>query len=101
MMLGYMSLYEVQLFVHKNIGKWISYFLVLSCIPLAGFGIFMGRFQRWNTWDIITNPISLFSQIFETILNPAANGNRLGLALVISVFMGLGYLTTLVMLQKK
>jgi len=101
MMLGLISLYEVQLFIQKNIGKRTSYFLVFCCIPLTGFGIFLGRFQRWNSWDIITNPVSLFTEIFETILNPAMSGNRLGLALIISVFLGLGYMTMLTMLQKK
>ena len=95
LMLGYLSLLEVQLFLQKFFSNFFVQLLNILILFLCGFGIYLGRTQRWNSWDIVTQPFSLF----EDILNILARPETLGLAIVISVFLLLGYftLTTLTM----
>ena len=90
--LGLLSLYEVQLFLQQNIRRRFAWMVSITCIGLAGFGVFIGRFQRWNSWDIVTQPKALGYELVRTVSNPSAEGDSIGLALVLSGFMLVGYL---------
>jgi uncharacterized membrane protein len=64
------------LFIHEALekytnksGAWI--FLSFSFI-LTGYGIYLGRFLRWNSWDILVNPIALLQDSLLKITNPLA-----------------------------
>ena len=95
LMLGYLSLLEVQIFLRNFFSKWIVYSFSIMALLLCGFGIYLGRFLRWNSWDIITHPFSLFADIFNLLANP----HTLGSAVVISVFLLLGYFTLITLSQ--
>ncbi len=64
--LGLSSLVQIEQVVEKlNFKpKTISCSLFLICF-LNGFGIYIGRVLRFNSWDIISNPIDLFSTLFN------------------------------------
>lgn len=34
---------------------------------LAGFGVYLGRFQRWNSWDIVTRPTELLAEAWSAL----------------------------------
>ena len=93
LLLGYASLFEIQHYLEKRFKKWIAWSVMVSAIWLGGFGVFMGRFQRWNSWDIVTHPFSLIKQQVHVLLNPFDYLNTLGVAVVLSGFMLIGYLT--------
>ena len=101
LMLGFLSLFEVQLFLKKFIGKRASGLMSIAAIFLCGFGIYIGRFQRWNSWDVIANPLALVSDVMNTLIHPLAYMRTLGLAVVISVFLLLGYFTITTLLKSE
>ena len=46
--------------------------LVLACQALAGFGIFLGRFGRWNSWHLVSEPIGLSRALWDALQDPMA-----------------------------
>lgn len=93
LMLGFLSLQEVELFLKKRIGRWKSNLLICVALLLCGFGVFLGRFQRWNSWDLVTNPGPLISDLIDIICHPINHSGTLGLAVVISGLLALSYFT--------
>ncbi len=92
MMLGYCSLFEVQHYLEQIFRKRVVWLLMATAIWLGGFGVYMGRFQRWNSWDIMNHPFSLIKQQVQVLSNPIDNIGTLGVAFVLSGFMMIGYL---------
>lgn len=73
LMLGLESLRQVEQFLSKHlkpiwVNAWISFNLLL-----CGYGIYLGRFLRFNSWDIVTAPYSLLSATFHQVVNPYQN----------------------------
>lgn len=64
------SIQEMREILSKKIAtKWLPIVLV-SIFVLCGFGIYLGRFLRWNSWDILQNPMGLFEDILMRIRHP-------------------------------
>jgi uncharacterized membrane protein len=60
--------------------KWFDIVVFFICI-LSGFGIYMGRYLRWNSWDIISNPIAIWQECFIRIIYPMQHLRAWGLTL--------------------
>jgi len=70
LLLGLLSLLSVEKFLITRYGNRISGFIILSSFFLCSFGIYMGRYLRWNSWDIIINPDEIAGDILVRIFNP-------------------------------
>ena len=44
-------------------GSFWSWALMLGAQVLSGFGIYLGRFGRWNSWNVLTKPMDLFHAV--------------------------------------
>jgi len=44
-------------------------FAAVSC-ALAGIGVYIGRFLRWNSWDVLTNPLGLAFDLLGFLGHP-------------------------------
>ncbi len=41
--------------------------MIFSVCTLSGYGIFLGRFLRFNSWDVITKPYTLLNGIIDSL----------------------------------
>ena len=53
---GYLSLYLMQEVVRARFGRWTGWAFALGMLWLSSFGIYLGRFLRWNSWDALLDP---------------------------------------------
>ena len=70
LLLGLSSLLTVEKFLLKRYGSKISGIIILCSFFLCAFGVYIGRYLRWNSWDIIVNPGSVTGDILDRVFNP-------------------------------
>lgn len=63
-LIGCVSLRMMHRHVSRNFNEWVGWTFAMSACGLAGIGVYIGRFQRWNSWDIVSNPIELAADLF-------------------------------------
>jgi uncharacterized membrane protein len=72
MIIGLYSLHISHQVFEVLFGKIKAWLLVLASLFLCGFGVFLGRFNRWNSWDLFQNPFNLLRDIVHQLQNPMA-----------------------------
>ena len=65
----------------------------MAALGLSGVGIYLGRFLRFNSWDIFLRPGHLIGNVFEAVVNPMAHQRAIGVSLMFSMFMLVCYVT--------
>lgn len=91
-MFGIVSLRKVEVISAVIRGRHFSVMLVFAVMWLNALGIYIGRYLRFNSWDIITDPFSLVSEISDLLFNPLQNSVAWGMTFCYAVFMTLLYL---------
>lgn len=71
-LLGIISLYLMQQVVADSFGKVVGWLFVIVTLSLASFGVYLGRFLRWNSWDVLADPYPLFADIYNHFRHPLA-----------------------------
>lgn len=68
--LGMVSLFLMQEIVRREFGHWTGWGFVLAVAGLTSIGVYMGRFLRWNSWDILGNFSGMAQFTLYYILHP-------------------------------
>ena len=91
---GILSIYKMELLLKKAKRNFIAGFIIYVVMWLNAFGIYIGRFLRFNSWDIFVNPFSLISGIVEIIFNPYDYRYVWAMCFCFAFFMAILYYTT-------
>lgn len=91
LMFGFLSLCNIEKLMIKRIKPWTIGLFSSLLIFLGSFGVYIGRFLRWNSWDIITEPLSLFYQISERLINPFEHPRTWGMTILMGILLNLIY----------
>lgn len=68
--LGFLSLNLVQTMVVRRWGSAAGWLFVVISLGLSGLGVYIGRFLRWNSWDIFIAPARLLQDVAGSLLHP-------------------------------
>ena len=90
LMLGLVALYLVHCTVRSAFGALAGWAVVAVSAALSGFGIYLGRFLRWNSWDVLTNPGGLVTDFAAIVRDPV--GRPLAVTAFFATFIGVAYL---------
>jgi uncharacterized membrane protein len=91
-LLGLVSLFLMQLLVRKKAGRAASWLFAGGALLLSGFGVYLGHVPRWNSWDVFTSPLGLFSDIWYRLSHPVANAQMFAFTGIFAVFLLCVYL---------
>lgn len=67
LLLGVYSLYMGQKKMEVLFSKQLSYIVISALILLSGFGVYLGRFPRLNSWHLFTEPTDLWITIAQSV----------------------------------
>jgi uncharacterized membrane protein len=92
LILGLLSLQDIQHVISKRFSVIWSWVAVTLSLGLCGFGIYVGRYLRWNSWDVVTNPVGLTADLLERITDPFTHPRTVGVTVLYTAFLLLAYL---------
>jgi uncharacterized membrane protein len=88
---GFVSLTLVQRVVARRVGRMMSWLFASVVLAASAFGIYLGRFHRWNSWDVVRNPRGLLEDVAGTLLHPLANAQVIAYCAVLGAFLLTAY----------
>ena len=91
--LGVASLRMVQNLVRQAYGAVIGWLFVLTVVGCSGFGIYLGRVLRWNSWDVVLNPGAVLADVLPRAANPLAHPELPGITIIFAAIFLICYST--------
>jgi uncharacterized membrane protein len=90
---GLMSLAIVDDVLSRALGPWSARGFVLVSCWLSGLGVYLGRFLRFNSWDVIQSPRTLASTAMNQLLPPWRHAQPHAFALFFAALLLGSYVT--------
>jgi uncharacterized membrane protein len=85
------SLSDMERVIHMRYAQVWMRLVTAGIILVTSFGICLGRFFRFNSWDVIAHPIELFKNISIIFLSPYVHTQVYILLVAFFVFLMLAY----------
>jgi len=92
LLLGMVSLLLMQDIVRREFGRISGWLFVCAVGLLASLGIYIGRFLRWNSWDLFFNPLVRLTEFLQYASHPSLQA--IVFISVFSTFFIFFYVTT-------
>jgi uncharacterized membrane protein len=73
LLFGILSVRQMEKLFEQAFNRKLDLFFILPVMALNGFGVFVGRYLRFNSWDVITSPIQLIKDIVYLFIHPIRN----------------------------
>jgi uncharacterized membrane protein len=91
LLLGLVSLYLIHNIIQRTFGRLLGWTFVFVVSGLSSFGVYLGRFVRFNSWDLLNDP----KEIVVTILGLAIDPSKrlIAFTILFAVFYLFVYLT--------
>lgn len=94
---GLYSLKVIHQVLNQFINNVLAWIVISASIVLSGFGLYLGRFAKFNSWDLFTHPFYLFRKSFQELQNPLAIQTTLVFTLVVAVL----YVSMLILIPNR
>ena len=85
LLFGFLSLWDIEKMMKSIINRTYISIISVALLFVCSFGIYLGRYLRWNSWDVITEPFSILHDIAIRLIHPFQHTSTWGMTL----FMGL------------
>lgn len=90
---GFLSLWDFENLLSKRMHKkWVP-MISIGLLFLSSFGVYLGRFLRWNSWDLIQRPGAILEDVGSRIIFPMEHPRTWGMTLFMGVLLTIMYLS--------
>jgi len=93
LLMGILSVRHMEKIIQAMWLYRFDWFFIYPVMLLNAFGIYVGRYLRYNSWDFISNPFQLIADTGHILLHPIWYKNAWAMVLVFSFFLSILYMT--------
>jgi uncharacterized membrane protein len=91
LVLGFVSLYLMQSVVARRFGRAASWLFVALAAGFCSFGIYLGRFLRFNSWDVFLCPGKIYHGLDAWAGGPMINTASAAFLVFFALFFFIAY----------
>ncbi|MEO8772298.1 MAG: DUF1361 domain-containing protein [Ferruginibacter sp.] len=91
LIMAFKSLYNVERYLSKKLSRKRLSFIMPLIIFISSFGVYLGRFERWNSWDIIHSPVALGEDVVGFFIFPQDHFRSWAVTVILSILFYLIY----------
>lgn len=92
LLLGVLSVRQMEKILKPRLPAHHELFFLYPVMWLNALGVYTGRYLRYNSWDLVTDPFQLFGDIARMILHPLRNHYAWDMIFCFSILMTFMYL---------
>jgi uncharacterized membrane protein len=93
LLLGILSLFQVEKFLEEKFNSRLAGLCIVVFLFLCGFGVYAGRYLRWNSWEVFTDPKNIIADTTNRILNPHEHPATWGATILMGLLLVIIYFT--------
>jgi uncharacterized membrane protein len=93
LLLGILSVRQMEKIIETFWSYRNHWLFVYPIMGLNALGVYIGRYLRYNSWDVISNPFLLMADILHMIIHPLLYKDGWGMIVCFSFFLGILYTT--------
>jgi uncharacterized membrane protein len=91
LLLGFVSTYLVHAVARHRFGPRPAWCGVFCVFALVSAGVYLGRFKRWNSWDLLVKPGRRIAQLYAHLSDPAALARASMITLLFAALLTTAY----------
>ena len=101
LLFGFLSLWDIECVLRKRLSTKVVTGISVLLLFLGSFGIYIGRYLRWNSWDLLTSPFQLLYDIGDRLANPFSHPRTWGMTLLMGIFLNIIYFSFRLIRERK
>jgi uncharacterized membrane protein len=91
LLLAVISLYLMHTLMRARFGRWEGWAVVLLAIGLSGLGVYLGRFLRLNSWDLLLKPVATLDTLTAGLNNPENQASPVRFTIMFALLLLVNY----------
>ncbi|MDR2702197.1 MAG: DUF1361 domain-containing protein [Spirochaetaceae bacterium] len=88
---GFLSLWDIERILGRKLPRPLVTGISVFLLFVGSFGIYMGRYLRWNSWDLFTKTSEVLTDIGDRFTNPFEHRTTWGVTLLLGGFLNIVY----------
>ena len=91
LIMAFISLQKAEYLLNSFFSKKIVNCMIPVILFMGSFGVYLGRFQRWNSWDVVHNPLLLGMDIMNRFISPVDHAKTWAITIILTALYSLLY----------
>jgi len=91
LLFGFLSLWDIEKVLEKTMNRFLITLMSVGLLFLGSFGVYLGRYLRWNSWDVIREPFGLLHDIGGRVISPFEYRGTWGMTIFMGIFLNIMY----------